>query len=62
VGRDRNAAERRTSYFERGLDVLTLRWVKIALDVFEDSQEVARGLAGPAAAGLEEAVAEQLVS
>ena len=33
-----------------------------ALDVFEDSQEVARGLAAQAAAGLEEAVAEPIVS
>jgi ketosteroid isomerase-like protein len=51
------------SYFNRGLHVITLRWGKIyALDVFEDSQEVARGLAAQAAAGLEEAVAEQIVS
>ena len=51
------------SYFNRGLHVITLRWGKIhALDVFEDSQEVARGLAAQAAAGLEEAVAKQLVS
>jgi hypothetical protein len=43
--------------------VITLRWGKVcALDVFEDSQEVARGLAAQAAAGLEEAVAEQIVS
>ena len=33
-----------------------------ALDVFEDSQEVDRGLAAQAAAGLKEAVAEQIVS
>ena len=51
------------SYFNRGLHVMTLRWGKIsALDVFEDSQEVARGLAAQAAAGLDEAVAEQIVS
>ena len=51
------------SYFNRGLHVITLRWGKVcALDVFEDSQEVARGLAAQAAAGLEEAVAEQIVS
>ena len=50
-------------YFNRGLQVITLRWGKVcALDVFEDSQEVARGLAAQAAAGLEEAVAEQIVS
>ena len=51
------------SYFNRGLHVVTLRWGKIhALDVFEDSQEVARGLAAQAAAGLPEAVATQIVS
>ena len=33
-----------------------------ALDMFEDTQEVARGLAAQAAAGLEEAVAEQIIS
>jgi hypothetical protein len=43
--------------------VITLRWGKVhAIDVFEDSQEVARGLAAQAAAGVEEAVAEQIVS
>ena len=37
--------------------VITLRWSRIyAVDVFEDSQEAARGLAAQAAAGLEEAV------
>jgi hypothetical protein len=51
------------SYFNRGLHVITLRWGKVcALDVFEDSQEVARGLAAQAAAGVEEAAAEQIVS
>jgi ketosteroid isomerase-like protein len=51
------------SYFNRGLHVITLKWGKIQeLDVFEDSQEVARGLAAQAEAGLEEAVAPQLVS
>ena len=51
------------SYFNRGLQVITLRWGRIyAVDVFEDSQEAARGLAAQAAAGLEEAVAEQIVS
>ena len=39
------------SYFNRGLHVITLRWGRIyALDVFEDSQEAARGLAAQAAA------------
>jgi hypothetical protein len=33
-----------------------------AIEVFEDSQEVARGLAVQAEAGVEEAVAEQIVS
>jgi hypothetical protein len=51
------------SYFNRGLHVISMRWGKVyALDVFEDSQEVARGLAAQAAAGLKEAVAEQIVS
>jgi ketosteroid isomerase-like protein len=51
------------SYFNRGLHVITMRWGKVyALDVFEDSQEVARGLAVQAASGLKEAVAEQIVS
>jgi hypothetical protein len=43
--------------------VFTLRWGKVyAIDEFQDSQEVARGLAAQAAAGLQEAVAEQIVS
>jgi hypothetical protein len=51
------------SYFNRGFHVITMRWGKVyALDVFEDSQEVARGLAAQAASGLKEAVAEQIVS
>ena len=51
------------SYFNRGLHVISMRWgTAYALDVFEDSQEVARGLAAQAASGLEEAVAEQIVS
>ena len=51
------------SYVNRGLHVITLRWGKVhALDVFEDSQEVARGLAAQAAAGINEAIAEQIVS
>ncbi len=51
------------SYFNRGLNVVTLRWGRIyAVDVFEDSQEAARGLAAQAAAGLNEALAEQIVS
>jgi hypothetical protein len=51
------------SYFNRGFHVISMRWGKVyALDVFEDSQEVDRGLAAQAAAGLNEAVAEQIVS
>jgi hypothetical protein len=51
------------SYFNRGLHVFTMRWGRVyALDEFQDSQEVARGLAAQAAAGLEEAAAEQIVS
>ena len=50
-------------YFQHAIHVITLRWGKIhALDVFEDSQEVARALAAQAATGLEEAVAEPIVS
>ena len=50
-------------YFQHAIHVITLRWGKIAaLDVFEDSQEVARALAVQAAAGLDEAVAEPILS
>ena len=43
--------------------MITLRWGKIAaLDVFEDSQEVARALDVQAEAGLDEAVAEPILS
>jgi ketosteroid isomerase-like protein len=52
-----------SSYFNRGFHVITMRWGKVySLDVFEDSQEVARGLAIQAESGLQEAVAEQIVS
>lgn len=51
------------AYFNRGLHVFTLRWGKVyAIDELQDSQKVARGLAAQAAAGLKEAVAEQIVS
>jgi ketosteroid isomerase-like protein len=51
------------SYVNRGLHVFTLRWGKVhALEEFQDSQAAARGLAAQAAAGLEEAVAEPIVS
>ena len=50
-------------YFQHAIHVITLRWGKIhALDVFEDSQEVARALAAQAATGLEEAAAEPILS
>ena len=50
-------------YSQHAIHVITLRWGKIhALDVFEDSQEVARALEAQAATGLEEAVAEPIVS
>jgi len=50
-------------YFQHAIHVITLRWGKIvALDVFEDSQEVTRALAIQAEAGLEEAVAEPILS
>ena len=52
-----------SSYFNRGFHVITMRWGKVySLDVFEDSQEVARGLAVQAEFGLKEAIAEQIVS
>ena len=51
------------AYFNPGFHVFTLRWGKVyAIDEFQDSQEAARGLAAQAAAGLKEAVAEQIVS
>jgi len=50
------------SYFNRSLHVITLRWGSVyVLDVFEDTQEVARSLAAQVAAGLKEAVATQIV-
>ena len=50
-------------YSQHAVHVITLRWGKIhELDVFEDSQEVARALAVQAATGLEEAVAEPILS
>jgi len=43
--------------------VIILRWGKVhALDVFEDSQEVVRGLTSQAASGIKEAVAEKIES
>jgi ketosteroid isomerase-like protein len=50
-------------YSQHAIHVITLRWGKIAaLDVFEDSQAVDRALAAQAAAGLDEAVAEPILS
>ena len=51
------------AYVNRGLHVFTLRWGKVsAIEEFFDSQAVAGALAAQAAAGLKEAVAEQIVS
>jgi ketosteroid isomerase-like protein len=50
-------------YAQHAIHVITLRWGKIhALDVFEDSQEVARALVVQAAAGLDEAAARPILS
>jgi len=51
------------SYINRGLHVFTLRWGRVySLEEFQDSQAAASALAAQAAAGLEEAIAEQIVS
>ncbi len=51
------------AYVNRGLHVFTLRWGRVyALEEFQDSQAAANGLAAQGAAGLKEAVAEQIVS
>ena len=50
-------------YSQHAIHVITLRWGKIhELDVFEDSQEVARALVVQAAAGLDEAAAQPILS
>ena len=50
-------------YNQHAAHLITLKWGKIhALDVFEDSQDVARALDIQAAEGLKEAIAEQIVS
>ncbi|MET0525739.1 MAG: nuclear transport factor 2 family protein [Nocardioides sp.] len=50
-------------YVQHAIHVITLRWGKIhALDVFEDSQAIARALDAQAAAGLDEALAAPIVS
>jgi len=51
------------AYINRGLHVFTLKWGKVyALEEFQDSEAAANALAAQAAAGLKEAVAEQIVS
>jgi ketosteroid isomerase-like protein len=50
-------------YLQHAVHLITLRWGKIvAIDVFEDSQAVARALDTQADSGLKEAVAEQIQS
>jgi ketosteroid isomerase-like protein len=51
------------SYVNRGLHVFTLRCGRVyVLEEFQDSQAAAHALVAQAAAGLEEAAAEQIVS
>jgi ketosteroid isomerase-like protein len=51
------------AYVNRGLHVFTLRWGKVhALEEFQDSEAAANALAAQAAAGLEEAAAEPIMS
>lgn len=51
------------SYVNRGLHVFSLRWGRVyAIEEFYDSQAAALGLVAQAAAGIEEAVAEQITS
>ena len=50
-------------YVNPGVHIVNIRWGKIySLDVSEDSQAVAAGLAKQAAAGIEEAVADKIES
>jgi len=50
-------------YVNRGLHVFTLRWGRVhALEEFQDSQAAANALAAQAAAGIKEAVAQQIVT
>jgi ketosteroid isomerase-like protein len=52
-----------TPYVNRGLHVFTLRWGRVyAIEEFLDSQAVARALEVQAAAGIEEAAAQQITS
>jgi len=63
VGRDGYAAERRLPVFQPRFPCYYYALGNVySLDVFEDSQEVARGLAAQAESGLKEAIAEQIVS
>jgi ketosteroid isomerase-like protein len=51
------------SYNNRGLHVFTLKWGKVyALEEFQDSEAAANALSAQAAAGLKEAIAEQIIS
>jgi len=51
------------AYVNRGLHVFTLKWGKVyALEEFQDSEAATYALAAQAATGLNEAVAEQIVS
>jgi ketosteroid isomerase-like protein len=50
-------------YSQHAIHVITLKWGKIhELDVFEDSQEIARALDVQASEGLKEAIAPQILS
>jgi ketosteroid isomerase-like protein len=50
-------------YRQHAVHLVTLRWGRIvALDVFEDSQEIARALAVQASSGIEEAALPPLTS
>ena len=51
------------AYVNPGVHIITMRWGKVyALEVSEDSQAVAEGLAKQAEAGIREAVAEKIES
>jgi len=50
-------------YSQHAIHVITLKWGRIhELDVFEDSQEIARALDVQASEGLKEAIAPQILS
>lgn len=51
------------TYVNPGVHIITMRWGKVySLDVSEDSQAVAEGLAKQAKSGIREAVAEKIES